>query len=185
MKKEIFKIKKKLFYFFHIGTRYIYTSIYWFINVCFFRKLHYTAYISLFSNINNRHTISISKYSYIHPFVTINADIQAGYNLYLNPGTVLYGKISIGNDVMIAPNVVIAGGNHSYKLNSVPMFYQPCTVKGIIIGNDVWIGANSTITDGVKIGNGVIIGAGSVVTSDIPDNYIAFGIPAKPIKMRE
>ncbi len=54
----------------------------------------------------------------------------------------------------------------------------------ILIGNDVWIGANVLIMPGVKIGNGVIIGAGAVVIKDIPDYAIAVGIPAKVIKYR-
>ncbi|MEY0719389.1 CatB-related O-acetyltransferase [Providencia alcalifaciens] len=55
---------------------------------------------------------------------------------------------------------------------------------GSKIGNDVWIGVNSIILDGVKIGNGAIIAAGSVVTKDIPDYAIVGGIPAKIIKYR-
>lgn len=54
----------------------------------------------------------------------------------------------------------------------------------IEIGNDVWIGANVVILDGVRIGNGVILGAGAVVTKDIPDYAIAVGVPAKVIKYR-
>lgn len=54
----------------------------------------------------------------------------------------------------------------------------------IEIGNDVWIGANVIILDGVQIGNGVILGAGAVVTENIPDYAIAVGVPAKVIKYR-
>ena len=52
------------------------------------------------------------------------------------------------------------------------------------IGNDVWIGCNVVITDGIKIGNGAIIAAGAVVTSDVPDFAIVGGVPAKIIKYR-
>jgi len=55
---------------------------------------------------------------------------------------------------------------------------------GITVGNDVWIGINSTILYGVTIGNGVIIAAGSVVTHDIPDYCVVGGVPAKIIKRR-
>lgn len=51
--------------------------------------------------------------------------------------------------------------------------------KGIHIGNDVWIAANVVIIDGVHIGDGVVIGAGSVVTKDIPNGYLAYGVPCK------
>ena len=53
-----------------------------------------------------------------------------------------------------------------------------------IIGNDVWIGYNALIIEGVKIGNGAVIGAGAVVTKDIPDFAVAVGTPAKVIKFR-
>lgn len=52
------------------------------------------------------------------------------------------------------------------------------------IGNDVWIGSNSTILGGVKVGDGAVIGAGAVVTKDIPPYAVAVGVPAKVIKYR-
>ena len=54
--------------------------------------------------------------------------------------------------------------------------------EDIHIGNNVWIAANVAILGGVHIGNNVVIGAGSVVTKDIPDNYLAFGVPCKPVR---
>ena len=57
--------------------------------------------------------------------------------------------------------------------------------KPITIGDNVWVGGNSTIVMGVTIGNNVIIGAGSVVTHDIPDNAVAVGNPAKIIRYIE
>lgn len=53
-----------------------------------------------------------------------------------------------------------------------------------IIGNDVWLGANSLVLKGVKIGDGAVIGAGAVVTKDVPPYAIVGGNPAKVIKMR-
>ncbi len=55
--------------------------------------------------------------------------------------------------------------------------------KEIYIGNNVWIACNVVICGGVHIGNNAVIGAGSVVTKDIPDNYIAYGNPCKPIRL--
>ena len=62
---------------------------------------------------------------------------------------------------------------------------QPYVEKDIIIGNDVWLGANSTIVAGITIGDGTVVAAGSVVTKDLPSYVIAGGIPAKPIKTRK
>lgn len=56
--------------------------------------------------------------------------------------------------------------------------------KGVIIGNNIWIGAKVTVLDGVKIGSGSVIAAGAVVVKDIPDNCIVAGVPAKVISYR-
>jgi acetyltransferase-like isoleucine patch superfamily enzyme len=55
----------------------------------------------------------------------------------------------------------------------------------VIIGNDVWIGANAVILKGVTIGDGAVVGAGAVVTSDVPPGAVVAGNPAKVIKMRQ
>lgn len=59
---------------------------------------------------------------------------------------------------------------------------QSLIQKPITIGNDVWIGGNVTVIGGVHIGNNVVIGAGAVVTSDVPDNTVVSGVPARKIK---
>ena len=66
----------------------------------------------------------------------------------------------------------------------MPIKRQGNTEKGIIIGNDVWIGAGVCIVDGVTIGDGSIIGAGSIVTKNIPEMSIYAGNPAKKIRSR-
>lgn len=59
---------------------------------------------------------------------------------------------------------------------------QGITAKGIHIEDDVWLGANAIITDGVRIGKGSVVAAGSVVTRDVPPHTVVAGVPAKPIK---
>jgi len=86
--------------------------------------------------------------------------------IYINAG----GGLKFGNDVEIGPNVVIATLNHSKYDNR-----KTGLKKGIIIGNNVWIGANCVITAGVTIGNNVVIGAGCVIRQDIPSNTIVIG----------
>ena len=75
-------------------------------------------------------------------------------------------------------------GNHGTALCNIPMVYQDRREKDIVIGNDVWIGANSILVSGVKINNGAIVAAGSVVTKEVPENAIVAGIPAKVVKYR-
>ena len=88
---------------------------------------------------------------------------------------------------MIGPNTMLAGGGHNFDDDTKPMMLQGSSIKfgGITIKDDVWIGANVSILDGVTIEKGIIIAAGSVVTksADI-QNGIYAGIPAKYIKNR-
>ena len=92
----------------------------------------------------------------------------------------------MGNYIMSGAGVVIASGCHGMKKIDQPMLFQECSNKGgVIIGSDVWIGANSVILDGVTICDGAVIGAGSVVTKDVPERAIVAGNPARIIKYRQ
>ncbi len=95
------------------------------------------------------------------------------------------GGVSIGARTLIGYRSQIISSNHS-----IPPIGQPFPISGdlhspVIIGQDVWIGANCVITPGVTIGEGAVVAAGSVVTKDIQKNSIVGGVPAKFIKMRE
>ena len=89
----------------------------------------------------------------------------------------------IGNYVMMGPNCSIYTINHKYQKSDIPFCFQGNSkVKPVVIGSNVWIGANVIILPGVTIGNNVVIGAGSVVTKDVGDDFIVGGNPAKIIK---
>lgn len=90
------------------------------------------------------------------------------------------GYITIGNNVVISPNVKIYAIAHDYSVLSLVDYAAP-----VVVENDVWICANSIILPGVTIGRGSVIGAGSIVNKDIPPFSIAVGSPAKPIKKRK
>lgn len=106
-------------------------------------------------------------------FVTIGQHFYSNYNLTL----VDDGPIEIGDNVMCAPNVVIATAGHPINpfLRTLGGQYN-AKVK---IGNNVWLGSSVTVMPGVTIGDNSVIGAGSVVTKDIPSNVVAFGNPCK------
>ena len=130
-------------------------------------------------------SFKLGKYSYIAANSLVRGEsIEIGQNSTINPFCSIFGKVKIGNGVRIGSLTTIAGENHGYDRYDIPIYKQKSTQIGIRIGNDVWIGSNSTILDGVVIGNHVIIGAGSVVTKDIPDYAIVGGSPAKLIKDR-
>lgn len=113
--------------------------------------------------------------------VSIGNNTDIGCNAILSSG----GGIQIGRYVLIAGNCYIGGGRYFNEQLDVPMLKQGVYTRGpVVIEDDVWLGAGSTVLDGVKIGKGCIVGAGAVVTKDLPDYAIATGIPAKVIKMR-
>ena len=147
----------------------------------------------LFYQRNSR----ISKYAKIYSFTRITNSVvgnysYVSYNCFLN-------NCTIGRFCSIATGVKIGLGKHPVNLFSTsPIFYSPKNALRVVwnkeakftehhvvsIGNDVWIGANVTIVDGVKIGNGAIIGANSLVTKDVRPYSIVGGVPAKLIRMR-
>jgi acetyltransferase-like isoleucine patch superfamily enzyme len=95
------------------------------------------------------------------------------------------GKISIGDNVIIGPYAKIYAANHNFDRLDRPIREQGESRQGIVIGDDCWIGAGSTILDGVNIGNGCVVAAGSVVTTNVPDYSVVGGIPAKLLKIRK
>lgn len=112
--------------------------------------------------------------------------ISLGDNSGLGVRCFVRGPLSIGNNVMMGPDVKIITNRHKTDSIDIPMNQQGSLPKeGVCIGDDVWIGANVIILDGVNIGNGVIIGAGAVVTKDVSDYAVVGGVPAKIIKMRK
>jgi Acetyltransferase (isoleucine patch superfamily) len=94
--------------------------------------------------------------------------------------------VTMGNNLMMAEDVMFLGGGHRFDRTDIPMGHQEDEPKTPLqIDDDVWIGARAMILPGCKhIGKGVIVGAGSVVTKDIPDYAIVGGNPARVIKYR-
>lgn len=113
--------------------------------------------------------------------------LSIGDGVHIQPQCFLMayvGSIQIGQRVEIAPNCAFYPYNHGTRA-SEPIRTQPCVTKGgIRVGDDAWLGYGVVVLDGVSIGKGAVIGAGSVVTSDIPDNAIASGVPARVVKAR-
>lgn len=130
---------------------------------------------------------------FFHDFSKVSVGKMSYGNIKVSISIKNDAELHIGNYCSIAPGCrFLLSGEHN--LNTISTF--PFKVKkfgyageakskgNIIIGDDVWIGAESTICSGVKIGQGAVIGAGSVVTKDIPPYAVACGVPAKIIKYR-
>jgi len=96
-------------------------------------------------------------------------------------------KVEIGQNVLVAAyGYIVGGGNHSFDQSDIPIIDRPSTNKGgVVIEEDVWLGARVTVTDGVKIGKGSVVGACALVKDSIAPNSISAGIPAKVIRTRE
>ncbi len=94
------------------------------------------------------------------------------------------GRISIGNDTILGPNVSIFSENHIADSVEIPIVSQGERRDDVTIGNGVWIGTRSVILAGVKIGDGSIVAAGAVVTKDVEPYTVVGGVPAKLIKER-
>jgi len=92
------------------------------------------------------------------------------------------GGLFIGNNVILAPNVIIVTGDHDFKNIAATTAEQQYIGRPIHIHDNVWIGANAVIVGGVTIGKHSVIAAGSVVTKDVPAYTVVGGVPAKTIE---
>ena len=115
------------------------------------------------------------------PFYTdFGKNITVGKNVFINACCHFqdHGGVTIGDGCQIGHNVVFATLDHGLSPEDRPNTYP----APIVLGKNVWIGSNSTITKGVTIGDNSIVAAGAVVTRDVPANTVVGGVPAKIIK---
>jgi len=115
-------------------------------------------------------------------------EIEIGDYSNIGPDNIIISEssISIGKYVFTSGKLyMIAGGNHTFDRKDIPIWKQPSISKGgITIEDDVWIGASSTILDGVKIGTGAVIGAATLVHKRIKPYTVSLGVPAQLVKKR-
>ncbi len=124
----------------------------------------------------------------IAPNAMIQGNVCIGNRCSVQTGSLIVGDntygVKIGNDVRIAPYVVIISSNHVFDRTDVTIASQGLRDEPIIIEDDVWIGSRVNITAGVTIGKGAVIGAGAVVTKDVVPYTVVGGVPARVIKKR-
>lgn len=116
---------------------------------------------------------------------TIINDCVIGKYGYIGPGSILNNAI-VGNYCSFAPNVQIGGMEHSWWWGSTSVrISKYCKASNVTtIGDDVWIGANAVIRQGLSIGRGAVIGAGAVVLNDVAAYSMVAGVPAQVIRKR-
>jgi acetyltransferase-like isoleucine patch superfamily enzyme len=113
-----------------------------------------------------------------------NSGIWIGEDSLIGEYSIIRGQggVKIGDRVYTSPYTQIIAVNHVFGDPDRPFVEQGITAEGIIIEDDVWLGAGAIITDGTRIGQGAVVAAGAVVTKDVPPHTVVAGIPAKVIK---
>jgi acetyltransferase-like isoleucine patch superfamily enzyme len=112
--------------------------------------------------------------------------VDLGDRVFVNRGALITARadISIGDDVLIGPYVVINSGDHNYSDLIQSIGSQGHKTGPITIGNDVWLGAHCVILRDVTVGDGAVVAAGAVVIADVPPQTLVAGVPAVPKKLR-
>jgi len=134
--------------------------------------------------------VSIGKYAIIRPSNIYGGPIGEGLVMGNNSNIGPYnyigcsGKITIGNNVMLAPRVSIYAENHVFDNPNITIKAQGVSKMDVVIEDDCWIAANAVILAGVTIGKGSVVAAGSVVNEDVPAFSVVAGVPARVIKSR-
>src|SRR5579859_3519614 len=113
-----------------------------------------------------------------HAFINIGCDTFVGESVVVRG----QGGVTIGDSVLIAPQVKILAVNHNFDDVSRPVIEQGISGRGIVVEDGAWLGAGAAILDGVTIGRGAVIGANAVVTRDVPPYSVAVGAPAHVVK---
>lgn len=114
-----------------------------------------------------------------------HAGIKIGRECLIGEYSVIRGQggVTLGDRVYTSPMTQILAVNHVFDDPDRPFVEQGITAEGIVIEDDVWLGANAVITDGVHIGKGAVVAAGAVVTDDVPPHAVVAGIPARVVRL--
>ena len=121
--------------------------------------------------------------SYIGAHAYVTGSIEMGSDTTINPFAVVRGRITLGDGVRIGAHASLIAFNHGTGPDR-PIFQQPHTALGITVGDDVWIGSNVVVVDGITIGAHSIVGAGAVVTKNVDEYSVVVGNPARKLRDR-
>jgi acetyltransferase-like isoleucine patch superfamily enzyme len=136
------------------------------------------------------HQVRLGERCVIQPGVFFNYDhywtpgpsMMFGDRVFIGRGTEfnIRERLTVGDDCLIASGCTFIDADHG-RAEGIPMNQQDIVSAPIVLGRNVWIGAQSIILKGVEIGDGAVVGAGSVVTRSIPAGETWAGVPAKRI----
>lgn len=146
-------------------------------------RFHPTAYVAADASIFTTRLV-LGAESWIAGYALVRGEVVLGAHCTINPYAMISGKVSCGDGVRIASHASLVGFNHGFDDLDLPIYRQKHESRGIIIEDDVWIGANAVVVDGVTIGRGAVIAAGAVVSKDVPPMTVVGGVPAKVLRYR-
>lgn len=184
--KSIIGLRKNKLMFLDRGCRFLFRR-----NISIEKNVRIGQYCTLSGlgdkGITLKNNVSIGAFSNIITSMTLNKighSISIGENVGIGEYSYIggAGPVSIGKDTITGQYLSIHPENHTFALKTKSIRLQETTRKGIIIGENCWIGAKVTILDGVSVGNNSIIAAGSVVNKSFPNDSLIAGVPAKLIK---
>jgi acetyltransferase-like isoleucine patch superfamily enzyme len=139
---------------------------------------------------------------------TGNRGIEVGRSVFLGRGTILSCKdgditigdhgnlgfhcevfsgssVTVGRHALFAAQAYLVGGGHEFEQPDVAVIDQPRSSKGIVLGDNVWLGTGAKVLDGVRVGSHAVVGANAVVNADLPEGAVAAGVPARVLRFRE
>jgi acetyltransferase-like isoleucine patch superfamily enzyme len=159
----------------------------------FYIEREYPSSISLSARLDviprrshlGRHKLFVARRALIEAssvICTWHGDVILKEGASIGIGSVVIGPVKMGEGSICSQNCFIGGQSHIFEDVSKSFLRQGLDIKQVIIGKNVWIGANVVILLGVKIGDNSVIGAGSTVVKDIPPYSVAVGNPAKVVK---
>ena len=128
---------------------------------------------------------SLGRHSVMESYTCVNnavGDVVIGDYTRIGIHNTIIGPVTIGSHVNLAQGITVTALNHNFEDKNKRIDEQGVSTKPVVIGDDVWIGANAVILPGVTIGKHAVVAAGAVVTTDVPENTVVGGVPAKVIK---
>jgi acetyltransferase-like isoleucine patch superfamily enzyme len=134
---------------------------------------------------HERHKLSLGKNTLIESMSVVctwHGDVILKDGASIGIGSIVIGPVLIGEGSACGQNCFIGGQSHHYEDISKNFLRQGVQTEQVIIGKNVWVGANAVILPGVKIGDNSVVGAGSVIVEDVPAYSVVAGNPAKIIK---
>ena len=123
--------------------------------------------------------------SYLGKNCNLHRSLKMGAYGYIGPHSVVPSGVTMGNYVMIGPELLVTGADHRFDEPGVAIIFSGRPdPRDVVIEDDVWIGARTTLIKRVRVGRGAVIAAGAVVTRDVPPYTIVGGVPARKIRLR-